>query len=366
MAETQIRALENADTPAFLRQVVVYDTEENYESVFVLSSGPGGRRDGCTLVNRDAAFGHVLATCVVGDETDFGIVVSVDGSPVLCKAERDEILRVRSEQAKERRRAAEERRRAAEEKARIAAVAAEQRRILLAEAEAERLKEEKEAAAQWRIVVAEAKKEAAEAAKQRQLNEAKTAQSEERAAEKSRIVEAEAALREAERVKLEKAKAAERNAIRRQQEAEKRERDRLEAHEQKLRRIAWLEDQRTKAEAAPLLSLEEARSEVSKLKALGRSAVLDGIAVSDRAEILYIRCRKGYDVASDTQRTADSGVTALGGFVGFLIGALAGPVGAAVGAGVGAGWGRLQKAGSEKGDWAELLSALNVLATRPL
>ena len=99
MVQTKIRTLENAKTPALLRLVLVYDTENNFCSSFMLISGPGGEeRDGYTLVNREAAFGCVLATCVVGDDTDFGMVVSVDGSPVLSKAERDEILRIRIEQ----------------------------------------------------------------------------------------------------------------------------------------------------------------------------------------------------------------------------------------------------------------------------
>ena len=371
MVKVAIRDTENRSQNSVLlgrvgvgqRRVVLRDEETGESQVFVVTSGPSDVHGGCIVVNQDAAFGRVLEACSVGDVTDYGMVVSINGSPVLSKAERDEILRVRSEQAAERRRVAEEH-------AREAAEAAERRRALIAEAEAERRKEEAETAERWRILGAEAaeerRREAVEAAKRQRRNEAKAAQREAKAAEKRGIAEVVAAERDAERVKLAEEKAAARKARRRQWAAEKRERDRLEAQEQQLRRIAWLEDQRAKAESALPLSLEEARRQVSKLKALGGSAMLDGVAVSDRAEILYIRCRKRHDVASDTQRTADDGVTVVGGFVGFLIGALAGPLGAAVGAGVGAGLGRLQKVGSEKGDWAELLTTLKALAARPL
>jgi len=338
MVQTKIRTLENAKTPALLRLVLVYDTENNFCSSFMLISGPGGEeRDGYTLVNREAAFGCVLATCVVGDDTDFGMVVSVDGSPVLSKAERDEILRIRIEQVergvvREQRRAAEQRRRAAKQRRRVdeehtreAAEAAERRRVLIAEAEAERRKEEA------------------------------VAELEAKAVEERRIAVAEAAESDAERVKLAREKAAVRIALVRERVAKKREHA----------RVAWLEDQRAKAESLLPLSLEEARRQVSRLKALGGSAMLDGVAVSDRAEILYIRCRKSHEI-SDAKRPSVGGGAFVEGLLGFLAKMVAGPVGAVVRAGDGAALGYSAKGGFEKGDWTELLTTLKVLAARPL
>ncbi len=87
-----------------LRKVVTYYEEENEHYHFRIGDGPSKQQgDQDYVVNRFAALGLILMECEIGQYTSFGVVVSIDGSPILSEQERVnavEILHQKIEQQK--------------------------------------------------------------------------------------------------------------------------------------------------------------------------------------------------------------------------------------------------------------------------